>query len=87
MAAHKEAGAIEALRLIRNAEKVASFCNDVVGDISSIVQRHYGGGHRCAPAGELFHPKYYNLHRRFRPGIRADHRRKSPWEKYRYEQQ
>ena len=30
-------GAKEALYLIRNAEKVASFCNDVVGDICGIV--------------------------------------------------
>ncbi len=37
MAAHKESGAIEALRLIRNAEKVSSICNDVVGDISGII--------------------------------------------------
>lgn len=37
MAAHKENGAVEALRLIRNAEKVSSFCNDVVGDIAGIV--------------------------------------------------
>ena len=33
MAAHRVKGAKEALYLIRNAEKVASFCNDVVGDI------------------------------------------------------
>ena len=32
MAAHRVKGAKEALYLIRNAEKVASFCNDVVGD-------------------------------------------------------
>jgi CBS domain containing-hemolysin-like protein len=37
MAAHKEPGAAESLRLIRNAEKVSSICNDVVGDISGIV--------------------------------------------------
>ncbi|SHI08147.1 hypothetical protein SAMN02745823_02325 [Sporobacter termitidis DSM 10068] len=37
MAAHKERGAQEALRLIRNAEKVSSVCNDVVGDISGII--------------------------------------------------
>ncbi len=37
MAAHKERGASEAIRLIRNAEKVASICNDVVGDISGII--------------------------------------------------
>ena len=37
MAAHKERGATEAIRLIRNAEKVSSICNDVVGDISGII--------------------------------------------------
>lgn len=37
MAAHKEHGALEGIRLIRNAEKVSSICNDVVGDISGIV--------------------------------------------------
>ena len=37
MASHREKGAKEALRLLRNAEKVASMCNDVVGDISGIV--------------------------------------------------
>ncbi|NLT13805.1 MAG: hypothetical protein GXY05_05635 [Clostridiales bacterium] len=37
MAAKKEAGAAEGLRLLRNAEKVSSICNDVVGDISGIV--------------------------------------------------
>ena len=37
MAAHRERGAPEALRLIKNANKVSSFCNDVVGDVSGIV--------------------------------------------------
>ena len=37
MAAHREKSASCALRLIRNAEKVSSVCNDVVGDISGIV--------------------------------------------------
>lgn len=37
MAAHREKSAACALRLIRNAEKVSSVCNDVVGDISGIV--------------------------------------------------
>ena len=37
MAAHRERGATEALWLIRNADKVSSFCNDVVGDVSGIV--------------------------------------------------
>ncbi len=37
MASHKEKGAVEAIKLVKNAEKVASICNDVVGDISGIV--------------------------------------------------
>jgi len=37
MAAHKEAGAKEALRLLKSADHVSSFCNDVVGDICGIV--------------------------------------------------
>ena len=37
MAAKKESGASEGLRLIRNAEKVSSICNDVIGDISAII--------------------------------------------------
>jgi len=37
MASHKEKGAREALRLLKNASKVSSFCNDVVGDICGIV--------------------------------------------------
>ncbi len=37
MASHREKGAQEALFLLRNAEKVSSFCNDVVGDICGIV--------------------------------------------------
>lgn len=37
MAAHKERGAKEALMLLRNAERVSSVCNDVVGDICGIV--------------------------------------------------
>ena len=37
MAAHKTPGAREALNLIRKANKVSSFCNDVVGDICGII--------------------------------------------------
>ena len=37
MAAHKEKGATEALMLLRNAGRVSSVCNDVVGDICGIV--------------------------------------------------
>ena len=37
MAAHKEKGGREAIRLLNNASRVSSFCNDVVGDICGIV--------------------------------------------------
>lgn len=37
MAAHRESGAAESLRLIKNADKVTSFCNDVVGDVTGII--------------------------------------------------
>ncbi|MBQ1602980.1 MAG: hypothetical protein II079_03840, partial [Oscillospiraceae bacterium] len=37
MASHRTKGAKESLFLLRNSEKVASFCNDVVGDICGIV--------------------------------------------------
>ncbi|MCP3025733.1 hypothetical protein [Halobacillus sp. A5] len=37
MAAEKVPGAKEALILVRNADRFASFCNDVIGDISGIV--------------------------------------------------
>ncbi|NMA24902.1 MAG: hypothetical protein GX936_04460 [Clostridiales bacterium] len=37
MAAKKEKGAAEGLRLIRSAEKISSICNDIIGDISGIV--------------------------------------------------
>lgn len=37
MAAHKEPGAKEALKMLKNAEKVSSFCNDVVGDICGVI--------------------------------------------------
>ena len=37
MASHKVKGAKEALKLLKNASKVSSVCNDVVGDICGIV--------------------------------------------------
>ena len=37
MAAHRERGATESLRLIKNADKVTSFCNDIVGDVAGII--------------------------------------------------
>ena len=44
MAAHKEKGAKEALKLLRNADRVSSVCNDVVGDICGIVSGATFGG-------------------------------------------
>jgi len=37
MAARKVPGAHESIRLLRNAERVSSICNDVVGDICGVV--------------------------------------------------
>ncbi|ARI77103.1 hypothetical protein [Halobacillus mangrovi] len=37
MASEKVAGAKEAIVIVRNADRFASFCNDVIGDISGIV--------------------------------------------------
>lgn len=37
MAARKVPGAHEAIRLLRNAERVSSICNDVIGDICGVV--------------------------------------------------
>ena len=37
MAARKVKGSQEAIQLLRNAEKVGSICNDVVGDICGVV--------------------------------------------------
>lgn len=37
MAARKLKGAAEAIALLRNANKVSSFCNDVIGDICGVI--------------------------------------------------
>ena len=37
MAARKVPGALESITLLRNAERVSSICNDVVGDICGVV--------------------------------------------------
>ena len=37
MAARKVPGAHESIKLLRNAERVSSICNDVVGDICGVV--------------------------------------------------
>jgi len=37
MASRKVPGSLESIRLLRNAERVSSICNDVVGDICGVV--------------------------------------------------
>ena len=37
MAARKVPGAMESIRLLRNAEKVGSICNDVIGDMCGVI--------------------------------------------------
>ncbi|RST73777.1 hypothetical protein D4T97_012940 [Siminovitchia acidinfaciens] len=37
MASRKIYGAKHSIRIVRNADRVASFCNDVIGDISGII--------------------------------------------------
>ena len=43
MAAKKVPGAKLAVRLVRNADKVSNFCNDVIGDICGIVSGSAAG--------------------------------------------
>ena len=50
MAARKIESAKFAIKLIRNAEKVSSFCNDVIGDIAGIISGSTG----AAIAADLF---------------------------------
>lgn len=42
MSAKKLKGSMKAVNLIKNADKVSSFCNDVIGDISGIVSGSAG---------------------------------------------
>lgn len=51
MAARKVPGAQESIRLLRNAERVSSICNDVVGDICGVVS----GSASAAIAAQLIH--------------------------------
>ena len=37
MAAKRQKGAAESIRLVKNADKVSSYCNDVVGDVTGII--------------------------------------------------
>ena len=43
LSSRKVRGAKETIRLIRNADKVGNFCNDVIGDISGIVSGSASG--------------------------------------------
>lgn len=51
MAARKVRGATEAIHMLRNAGKVSSICNDVVGDICGIIS----GSASAAIAVEAYH--------------------------------
>ena len=76
MAAKKVSGAKEAVWLSRNASKVSSICNDVVGDISGIISGATGaidGWHGFFPSACYFsghHGAYCSV----------DNRRKSDWQ-------
>ncbi len=51
MAARKVPGAKESIRLLRQAEKVSSICNDVVGDICGVVS----GSASATIAAQILH--------------------------------
>ncbi len=61
MASRKMYGAKQAIKLVRNADKVSNFCNDVVGDICGIISGAAGayiifrliGGHVTVSMIEL----------------------------------
>ena len=51
MAARRVRGAQESIRLLRNAERVSSICNDVVGDICGVVS----GSASATIAAQILH--------------------------------
>lgn len=55
LSSQKKRGAKEAVHLIRNADKVGSFCNDVIGDIVGIIS----GSATTAIVVMLFHTGYF----------------------------
>ena len=71
MAAHKEPGAKEALVLLRNAGRVSSVCNDVVGDHHRRDRGAAPDG--LCPAGERAAERGGDG-----PGVRPHHRRQGP---------
>jgi len=81
MAAHKEKGAKEALKLLRNADRVSSVCNDVVGDICGIVS----GATGAVIVARLQKGLRADLRRRHGADLRRYHRRKSAGKALRHE--
>lgn len=62
MASQKVKGASLAIKLIKNASKVSSFCNDVIGDICGIVSGSAGVTIALKLAEELtFNPFFVSL--------------------------
>ena len=53
MASRKYYGARQAINLIRNANKVSSFCNDVVGDICGVISGTAGALMTARLAGQM----------------------------------
>lgn len=56
LSSQKKRGAKEAVRLVRNADKVGSFCNDVIGDIVGIIS----GSAATAIVVMLFEAGWFN---------------------------
>ena len=53
MAARKVAGAQDSIKLLRNAERVSSICNDVVGDICGVISGTASATIAAQMAGKL----------------------------------
>ena len=79
MAARKTPGAREALNLIRKADKVSSFCNDVVGDICGIISGSTGAVIVVQIQSALGAPGG--------PALRPDHRGQGPGQELRHRQE
>ena len=74
MASRRVSGAREAVWLSRNAEKVSSICNDVVGDIAGIISGATGAVIVTRITSGL---SPLGVHDHYRADRRADHRRQS----------
>jgi len=60
-AAKRVSGAKQALNLARNSDQVASFCNDVIGDISGIISGSAGAAIMFNIAVQSINLRYYNV--------------------------